>query len=111
MNITVLTCQLFGSTILVWCGHNPTQVNQARTMAPREDLGGLELSLQVRSDTYIIVVRRMFIDYFPSRLYLSGGGMSRIQEDINVSRIPKVIKTALNKLRPKSKDCTSQTGI
>jgi hypothetical protein len=50
-------------------------------------------------------------NYFPSRLYLSGGGMSRIQEDINVSRIPKVIKTALNKLRPKSKDCTSQTGI
>lgn len=37
--------------------------------------------------------------------------MSRFQEDVNVSRIPKAIKTALNKLRPKSKDCASLNGI
>jgi len=43
-------------------------------------------------------------------MIIAGAGVSRTQEDINVSRIPKPIKTALNKLRPKSKDCASLNG-
>lgn len=41
---------------------------------------------------------------------IGGDGVSRVLEDINVSRIPKSLKSALYKLRPKSKDCASVNG-